>query len=91
MKKIYLFLLLIPLFKGLISQNFEWAKIEGKYAYDYGYGITTDINGNIYVAGKYEENAVFTGDTLPNQGNHDSYTAQYSSTGSMNWIRTCGG
>lgn len=91
MKKIYLFLLLITLFKGLTSQNFEWAKIEGKYAYDYGYGITSDINGNIYVAGKYEENAVFTGDTLPNQGNHDSYTAQYSSTGNLNWIRTCGG
>lgn len=91
MKKLYLLVLFHGLFNGLIAQNFEWAKVEGKYAYDYGYGITTDMNGNIYVAGKYEEEAIFTGNTLPNQGNHDSYLAKYSPSGDFNWIRTCGG
>jgi hypothetical protein len=90
MKKIYLTVLLSALFLGLNSQSFQWSKVEGKYAYDYGYGIGTDASGNVYVAGKYEENAIFSGTTLPNQGNHDIYLAQYSPSGSLNWIRTGG-
>jgi hypothetical protein len=91
MKKIYLLALLNALFIRLYAQNTEWAKVEGHYAYDYGYGIGTDHSGNVYVAGKYEENAVFSGTTLPCQGNHDIYLAQYSATGALNWIRTGGG
>lgn len=71
--------------------DFEWAKVEGLYEYDYGYGITTDNSGNVYIAGKFEQNAIFSGVTLPNQGNHDIYVAQYSPSGNMNWIRTAGG
>jgi hypothetical protein len=91
MKKVYLLLLLNSLFINTQAQNFNWAKREGLYQYDYGYGITTDNTGNMYVAGKYEMNAIFSGDTLPWQGNHDIYVAQYSSTGALNWIRTAGG
>jgi hypothetical protein len=91
MKKIYLLVLLNTLFIHLQSQSFSWAKVEGKYAYDYGYGISTDNSGNVYVAGKYEEEANFSGTILPNQGNHDIYVAQYSSSGTLKWIRTGGG
>jgi hypothetical protein len=92
MKKHYLSLLLTLLSANLIAQTFDWAKIEGRYAYDYGYGITTDNAGNVYVAGKYEEvNANFSGTLVPCQGNHDIWVAQYSSSGSLNWIKTAGG
>lgn len=91
MKTIYLPVLLNILFNHLNAQNFTWSKVEGKYAYDYGYGISTDNEGNVYVAGKYEEDATFSGTVLPNQGNHDIYLASYSSTGNLNWIRTGGG
>lgn len=91
MKKTYLFLLLNSLFIGLQAQNFEWGKREGKYAYDYGYGTATDNAGNVYVAGKYEEQANFSDTILPDQGNHDIYLAQYSPTGNLNWIKTAGG
>lgn len=91
MKKIYTFVLLNILLNSMIAQNFEWAKLEGKYAYDYGYGVVTDNVGNVYMTGKYEENAIFSGTTLPNQGNHDIFLAQYSPTGNLNWIRTGGG
>jgi hypothetical protein len=91
MKKLYLFLPLTLLFINLQAQHFDWAKLEGHYAYDYGYGITTDNAGNVYAAGKYEENAVFSGVTLPNQGNHDIWVARYTSSGSLSWIRTAGG
>ncbi len=91
MKKIYLFILLNILLNSIVAQNFEWAKVDGKYAYDYGYGVVTDNAGNVYTAGKYEENAIFSGVTLPNQGNHDMYVARYSPTGNLDWIRTAGG
>ncbi|MGZ4089990.1 MAG: T9SS type A sorting domain-containing protein [Bacteroidia bacterium] len=91
MKKIYLLVLLNIIFNYINAQNFQWAKVEGHYAYDYGYGIATDSAGNVYIAGKYEENAVFSGVVLPNQGNHDIYVAQYSPAGNLNWIRTGGG
>jgi hypothetical protein len=54
-------------------------------------GITNDNSGNVYVAGKFELSAVFSGNTLTCQGNHDVYLAKYSPTGALTWIRTAGG
>ncbi|MFN5181830.1 MAG: T9SS type A sorting domain-containing protein [Bacteroidota bacterium] len=82
---------IIFLFAQLKSQQFTWAKRGGLWAYDYGYGITTDNYGNVYVSGKYEMNANFSGTILPCQGNHDIFLAQYNPTGNLNWIRTAGG
>ncbi len=79
------------IFIRLQSQNFEWAKREGNSAYDYGYGITTDSIGNIYVAGKYEMNANFSDTIIPNYGYHDIFLAKYSAGGVLIWIRTAGG
>lgn len=91
MKKLYFtILLLIPAFI-LNAQNFQWAKKGGLYAYDYGYGVCTDANGNVYVAGKYEENANFDGITVTCQGNHDVFVAKYNSAGVIQWVRTGGG
>jgi hypothetical protein len=92
MKKIYLGVFLSSLFFDLSAQTFDWAKREGKYAYDYGYGIGTDLSGNVYVAGKYEEDgALFSGTAVPCAGNHDMFLAKYTSAGSLVWIRTAGG
>ncbi len=91
MKKIYLGALVNVLFTGLSAQTFDWAKKGGLWAYDYGYAITTDHSGNVYVTGKYEMNANFSGHILPNQGNHDIFLAQYNSSGDLNWITTAGG
>jgi hypothetical protein len=92
MKKLYLVLLLTLSAINPWAQTFDWAKIEGRYAYDYGYGITTDNAGNVYAAGKYEEvNANFSGTLVPCQGNHDIWVAKYTSSGTLSWIRTAGG
>jgi hypothetical protein len=74
-----------------IAQEFIWAKRAGLYAFDYGYGIVTDAQGNIYVTGKYEMDADFDGQVVLCEGNHDIFTAKYSPSGNLLWIRTAGG
>ena len=91
MKKLYLLILINTFFINTEAQTFDWAKREGFYAYDYGYGIGTDNAGNVYVAGKYEDTANFSGITLPCAGNHDIYLAKYTALGALSWIRTGGG
>ncbi|MCD6017338.1 MAG: hypothetical protein K0S53_459 [Bacteroidetes bacterium] len=95
MKKIYLLILLNLAYNNFKSQTFGWAKGEGLWAYDYGMGIVNDNAGNVYVAGKYEMAANFSGTTLPCAGvpdcNHDLFLAKYTSGGALTWIKTCGG
>ena len=91
MKKLLLVILIGVGFLNANSQSFSWAKREGLWAYDYGKGIANDAFGNVYVAGKFEMNAIFSGVTLPCQGNHDIYLAKYNSAGGLTWIRTAGG
>lgn len=90
MKKLNL-IAFILIWMGASAQKFEWARKGGLWAYDYGNGVATDNAGNVYLAGKYEKNAKFSGVTLPCQGNHDIFTAKYSPSGSLLWIRTAGG
>jgi len=90
MKKINLLLLLL-IWIGATAQRFDWAKRGGLWAYDYGNGIASDNSGNVYVVGKYEQNANFSGVILPCQGNHDIFVAKYNPSGALSWIRTGGG
>lgn len=91
MKRLFIWMLLNVSFISINAQSVAWAKKGGLWAYDDGYGIANDNNGNVYVAGKYEMSANFSGVVLPCQGNHDIFVAQYSPSGNLNWIRTAGG
>lgn len=90
MKKFNLLVLLLA-WMGTFAQHMDWAKRGGLWAYDYGYGISNDASGNVYIAGKFEYNAQFSGVTLQNQGNHDIYVAKYNSSGGLTWIHSAGG
>jgi hypothetical protein len=86
------FTLLLLLICGTVSsQDFEWARNAGLWAYDYGYGIGTDASGNVYVAGKFEMNAEFDSVTVNCYGNHDLFLAKYSPAGQLLWVKTGGG
>ncbi|MES2394951.1 MAG: Ig-like domain-containing protein [Bacteroidota bacterium] len=72
--------------------TFQWTKPDGEAQYDYGYGIATDSIGNVYVAGKFEMDANFGGNTwVQCAGNHDIYIAKYGPLGDFKWVRTAGG
>jgi hypothetical protein len=92
MKKLYLFTIITLITVQLNSQSFDWAKREGLWAYDYGYGIANDNSGNVYVAGKYElNNANFSGITVSCVDNHDIFLAKYDPSGAISWVTTAGG
>jgi hypothetical protein len=91
MKKVYLLILIFCLPVICMKAQYLWAKAEGLYAYDYGYGLGTDNSGNLYVAGKFEQNANFSGTILNCQGNHDIYLVKYAPDGTLLWSRTGGG
>ena len=90
MKNLYLAAIASVLFVTAQAQ-INWAVKGGLWAYDYGYGVVTDNSGNVYVAGKFEYNAVFGSYTANCQGNHDAYIAKYDNAGTIKWLRTAGG
>ena len=73
------------------AQEFKWAKRAGLWAYDYGYGISADDSGNVYVAGKYEMDAIFDDSTVTCEGNHDIFITKYGPGGNLIWVNTAGG
>ncbi len=92
MKKLYSIVLFCTVFSSnIFSQSFKWAVSGGLDAYDYGYGTATDDAGNVFVAGKFEEAAIFSGVTVACRGNHDMFVAKYNSSGDLLWINTGGG
>ena len=79
------------------SGNPQWARRIGGSGTDAGWGITTDSNGNIVVAGGYASSPVsiygssasFT--TLANAGSNDIFIVKYNSSGDPQWARRMGG
>jgi hypothetical protein len=73
------------------SQEWDWAKRAGYFAFDYGYGVCADKNGNVYVSGKFEMDAIFDDTMVVVTNNHDIFTAKYDQYGKIQWVRTAGG
>lgn len=62
-------------------------------------GAAIDLNGNINIIGFYASSTLTVYDkdinpfttTLPNSGEYDTFIAQYTSTGSVNWVARIAG
>lgn len=63
----------------------------GPDADDYGYGITTDEKGNVYITGMTSGESVFDFMNLRNTGNFDMFLAKYGSDGQLFWATQAGG
>lgn len=59
--------------------------------YSYVNGISTDKEGNSYLAGGYQGNVNFNGTALNPIGENDAFVAQLSTHGNLKWVKTGGG
>lgn len=71
--------------------NVLWAIRMGGTDNDYGYSVATDLAGNIYVAGHFQNQIVINGETINCYGWRDMFVAKISSQGSILWFRHGGG
>lgn len=71
----------------------QWAQRAGGGAgnFNYGRGIGTDTNGNIYVTGGYQSPATFGGINLPATSGEEFFFAKYNSAGAVQWVQTSTG
>ena len=65
--------------------NQNWTTQLGTSGQDYGYGVTVDKNGNVYVTGT--TTGAFTG---TNAGGTDLFVAKYNSAGIKQWVNQIG-
>ena len=82
--------------KNDASGNPVWAKSGGGTDYDYGFGITTDTNGNSFVIGDFASASFQLGSyTFHNHDTinftNDIFIAKYNSAGTILWADSYGG
>jgi hypothetical protein len=71
--------------------NFLWAKQAGGYDWDYGFGITTDSDGNTYVTGCFQGSAIFGNITLTGNWHNEMFISKLDTNGNWLWVRQAGG
>ena len=75
----------------------SWAAQIGGANNDFGYGITTDPTGNVFITGTYLAAITFNnagggaGATLTFTGGIDSFVAKYTSAGAVSWAAQIAG
>jgi PKD repeat protein len=72
--------------------NLLWAKKGGGNDFDYVFGLTTDLNGNVIISGRFSSSSItFGSTTLVNSGGTDAFIVKYSSSGNVLWAKRVGG
>lgn len=74
------------------SGNVLWAKNEGGLSNEYGYGISTDVSGNVMITGTFNSPNLTVGTTTyTNAGNTDVLAVKYDPLGNVILAQTWGG
>ncbi len=55
------------------------------------FSITTDLSGNVFIAGEFENTITFGTTTLTGTGGYDAYVAKLDSAGTLLWANSLGG
>jgi hypothetical protein len=77
--------------KYSVNGNLQWLQSGGGLSFDVGSDITIDSFGDIYVIGSYGSTATFGSASITSLGNSDVFLAKYSSTSTLQWVRSGGG
>lgn len=76
------------------SGNLIWAKTFGGYL-TFVYGITTDVSGNLYITGSFQDTSDFDPGAntynLISAGSWDTYIAKWDAAGNFLWAKRVGG
>ncbi len=95
MKKLLLCFVLFMSMKNTNAQQMNWGwaySFGGNYS-EYGYGITKDSQGNLYMAGTFQTGAINIGNlVLQNSSNglDEVMLIKFSPTGQPIWVRNAG-
>jgi hypothetical protein len=68
-----------------------WAKTAGGPLADGAYGVATDKDGNIYIAGQFDSLVYFDNKVVFSNGKTDVFLAKYSASGQIIWVEKAGG
>jgi len=73
------------------APDWEWVTQAGGSNQDRGESITTDDDGNSYIAGCFHETATFGSYTLISNGDYDIFAAKMDYEGNWQWASKAGG
>lgn len=65
--------------------GWSWAKDAPGNNSQYGAVLSTDVSGNSYVLGDFDESIIFDADTFRTSNNLNAFLVKYDSHGSENW------
>jgi hypothetical protein len=72
--------------------NHKWSKRFGGSGDDWGYSISVDSSGNVYITGYFSSSTIdFGGGALTNAGYSDIFLAKFDSDGNHQWSKRFGG
>jgi len=69
----------------------EWQVWAATEVQNFANGVASDINGNIYVTGNFEDTIIFDNVTLISEGNSDIFIVKYDASGNLLWAKRAGG
>jgi hypothetical protein len=93
MKKLLLvpvLLILLP-FISFTQNSWQWAFTDGGLYNEIISTIDCDVEGNIYVAGAFQESFDFFGEPLISEGDYDVFVACFNPQGNLLWVEQGGG
>jgi len=75
----------------MIGQTFDYVKKAGGPGYDWGTGLVTDNQGNIFITGYFSANCSFDTIDFSSNGCFDIYLVKLTQNGTVLWGKSFGG
>lgn len=93
LNKIIIFCFLFLVHFNVFAQEYLWQTTFGNGGplSECGNDIVSDVKGDYYITGYFQNGALFNNKTLTSNGNTDIFIAKYDSHGNSIWLKTFGG
>lgn len=89
--RFFCFFYFVTVVASVHSQNLDWAFNIGGSDYDFNYDLTTDNQGNIFIAGEFHGPVDFDpgsgSTTLVGDNSGDAFIAKYDSSMNFQWVK----